>query len=211
MDIEQLKKVVFFHDLDDETLEQIASFSVMSRRLKNNVIFYEGDEAIYLHLLIAGVIKIYKTTSNNKNILLKYFQPGEMIGELASFESIPYPATAESFSDVELLKIDFEKFKALMYAKPELSFKVQSSLIKKIKNLESVISHDLVLDAKERVAKFIHDNTDVFFDRKNIEVAEILNMTPETYSRILKKFKTEKLIDMKAKTIDQDGLINYFI
>ena len=211
MNIEQLKKIVFFQDLDDETLEKIASFTVVSRRLKNNIIFYEGDESDRLHMLMSGVIKLYKTTSNDKNIVLKYFQPGELIGELASFEGIPYPATAEAFSDIEFLKIDFIKFKELMYTTPELSFKIQASLIKKIKNLESVISHDLVLDAKERVAKFIHDNTDMFFERKNIEIAEILNMTPETYSRILKKFKTEDLIDLKAKTVNKDGLLNYFI
>jgi CRP/FNR family transcriptional regulator len=211
MDIEQLKKIVFFQTLDDEILNKIVSITVSSRRLKNNIIFYEGDNANKLHFLVSGVIKLYKTTSNDKNIVLKYFQPGELIGELASFENIPYPATAEAFTDIEFLKIDFEKFKELMYINPELSFKIQASLIKKIKNLESIISHDLVLDAKERVAKFIYDNPDMFFKRKNIEIAEILNMTPETYSRILKKFKVENLINLKEKQIDEDGLLKYFI
>jgi CRP/FNR family transcriptional regulator len=211
MKLERLKKILFFQDLDDNVVEQIALFSIESKLLKNNIIFYEGEDATKLVFLASGVVKLYKTTSNDKHIVLKYFQPDELIGERACFENIAYPATAEAFSDVELIKIDFDKFKALMYANPELSFKIQASLIKKIKNLESVISHDLVLDAKERVAKFIHDNTLMFFERKNIEVAEILNMTPETYSRILKKFKSENLIDMKLKTINQDGLLNYFI
>ncbi|MBT4030229.1 MAG: cyclic nucleotide-binding domain-containing protein, partial [Campylobacteraceae bacterium] len=61
MNIEQLKKIVFFQDLDDETLEKIATFTVVSRRLKNNIIFYEGDESDRLHMLMSGVIKLYKT------------------------------------------------------------------------------------------------------------------------------------------------------
>ncbi len=211
MDKSRLNDILFFQDLDDSILESIANMTVISKRLKNNIIFYEGDDPDTLHFLVSGVVKLYKTTSADKNIVLKYFQPGELIGELANFEDIPYPATAFAFSDVELLKINFEKFKALIYEKPELSFKIQSSLIKKIKNLESVISHDLVLDAKERVAKFICDNTEMFFEAKNIDNAEILNMTPETYSRILKKFKTEGLIDLKSKTVDKDGLYCYFI
>ncbi len=207
---EKLKSIVLFEDLDDKTLDKIADFTLVSKRLKDNIIFYEGDEPEYLHLLLSGVIKLYKTTSNDKNIVLKYFQQGELIGELANFEDIPYPATAYAFTDVEFLKISFESLKEVIYEQPELSFKIQSSLIKKIKTLESVISHDLVLDAKERVAKFIHDQTEMFFDAKNIEIAEILNMTPETYSRILKKFKSEELIDLKAKNIDKDGLFDYF-
>ncbi len=87
-----------------------------------------------------------------------------------------------------------------------MSFKIQVSLIKKIKNLEYLISRHLVLDAKQRVAQYICDYTDGFFSTKNIEIAEILNITPETLSRLLKVFKDENLISIKEKTINRDGL-----
>ncbi len=87
---------------------------------------------------------------------------------------------------------------------------MQLSLIKKIKNLEHLISADLVLDARERVAQYIHNNPQDFFNYKNIEVAEILNITPETLSRILKAFKQSNLIDLKAKTINKEQLLSYF-
>ena len=83
-------------------------------------------------------------------------------------------------------------------------------MIKKIKNLERVISSDLVLDAKQRVAKYIYDNPTDFFIQKNTQIAEILNITPETLSRILKAFKELNIVDIKAKTFDKDQLITYF-
>jgi len=153
---------------------------------------------------------LYKTSSHSRKIILKYFHPEELIGEVANFEAMPYPATAQAFTDVEFLKIDFEKLKEIIYSNPELSFKIQTSLIKKIKNLEHIISSDLVLDAKERVAKYICENQKDFFNQKNIEIAEILNITPETLSRILKSFKQADLVNIKEKTIDTDSLSNYF-
>ena len=87
---------------------------------------------------------------------------------------------------------------------------MQVSLIKKIKNLEYLISRHLVLDAKQRVAQYIHDYTDDFFSTKNIEIAEILNITPETLSRLLKVFKDEKIISIKEKTINKDSLSSLF-
>ena len=35
---------------------------------------------------------------------MKYFHPNEFIAEVANFENIPYPATAQAFTDTEVLK-----------------------------------------------------------------------------------------------------------
>jgi len=123
---------------------------------------------------------------------------------------MPYPATAQTFTPVKFLKIDFEKLQKVIYTNPTLSLKIQASLIKKIKNLEKVISSDIVLDAKQRVAKYICENNKIFFIQKNVEIAEILNITPETLSRILKLFKQKQLINMQTKTIDHSKLSEYF-
>ena len=177
---------------------------------KNSILFYEGDESKYLYLLTSGIIKLYKISSKNKKIILKYFHSNELIGEVANFEQIPYPATAQAFTDIEFLKIDFDELKKVIYSNSELSFKIQTSLIKKIKNLERIISLDLVLDTRERVAKYIYENQKDFFVLRNIEIAEILNMAPETLSRIIKEFKTDNLIDNKSKTIDREKIKKLF-
>ena len=203
---EKLKKIVLFQDLDDETIEEVVKFTQVLKELKGNIIFFEGDQPEYLYLLVSGIVKLYKTTPNGKSIVLKYFQSGELIAEVANFENFPYPASASSVTEVEILKIDFEKLKQIMYSNPDFSFQIQVSLIKKIKALESVITNTLVLNTKERVAKFIYDHTDVFFDKKNIEIAEILNMTPETYSRVLKEFKEDGVVDFENKEVDRSQL-----
>jgi len=168
--------------------------------------FYEGDDSKYLHLLTLGIIKLYKMSSNNKEIILKYFHANELIAEVANFEDIPFPATAKAFTDIEIIKIDFEKLKDIIYSNVDLLYQIQVSLIKKVKNLEYFISRHLVLDAKQRVAQYVHDYTEDFFTNKNIETAEVLNITPETLSRFLKLFKDEKMINMKEKTIDKKSL-----
>jgi len=206
----KLKEILLFNDLPDSTISLIETFSTTVELTKGNILFYEGDDSKYLHLLNKGIIKLYKTTSNNKEIILKYFHDNELIGELANFEKIPFPATAEAYSNVTVTKVDFEQLKDIIYSSPELSFKIQLSLIKKIKNLENIISTHVVLDSKERVAKYICENEVDFFKTKNIIIAEVLNITPETLSRILRTFKDEELINMDDKTVDKNRLENYF-
>ncbi|MDC0932942.1 Crp/Fnr family transcriptional regulator [Arcobacteraceae bacterium] len=202
----KLKEIVLFRNLDDKTLNNIYDITSCIKYKKGNIIFYEGDSSKYLYCLVTGIVKLYKVSSSDKEIIMKYFHSHELIAEVANFENIPYPATSIAYTDVELLKLDFEKFRKIIYTNPELSFQIQSSLIQKIKNLEQVISSHLVLDAKDRVAKFIYDNPKEFFQIKNIEIAKILNVTPETLSRILRTFKNEKLIDMTTKTVDRERL-----
>ena len=206
----QLKSTVLFQNIDEETINKIESFTTEHKVSKDNIVFYEGDEPKYLYLLVKGVIKLYKTSSSHKEIVLKYFHENELIGEVANFEDIPYPATAKAYSDVEILKVDFQKLKEIIFTCPNMAFNIQTSLIKKIKNLENIISTNLVLDSKERVAKYIHNHADVFFETKNIEIAEILGVSPETLSRILKFFKDHDIINIKTKFIDRDALVKFF-
>ncbi|MDY0234207.1 MAG: Crp/Fnr family transcriptional regulator [Sulfurimonas sp.] len=205
-----LQNIDMFKELDEETLSKIEKLTTHHTIAKDNIVFYEGDDSKYLYLLAKGIIKLYKTSSSHKEIVLKYFHENELIGEVANFEKMPYPATAKAYSDVEVLKIDFKGLKDIIYSNPELSYIIQTSLIKKIKNLEVIISTNLVLDSKERVAKYMYNHADSFFATKNILIAEILSVSPETLSRILKSFKDNGIIDMKAKKMDREALLEYF-
>lgn len=202
----ELRKIFLFEDLDETTIKKIEDICVVSKLYQDNILFYEGDEPDYMHILIKGIIKLYKITANDKELILKYFQEKEMIAEVACFENIPFPATSEAFTDCEVLKIDFKKFKKIMIENPEISFKVQTSLIKKVKNLENLISTHLVLDTRQKVAKYVYNNSDSFFDTKNLHIAQILNITPETLSRVLKIFKDKGIINLKDKIIHKELL-----
>ncbi len=153
-----LKKIFLFDDLDDETVDKISSFSSLVKVPKNGILFYEGDFSNSLYILKKGIVKLYKSTSNAKEVVLKYFSDNELIAEVANFEEINYPATALAFTDIEVIKIDFALLKEIIFEKPELSYKIMTSLIKKIKNLENVISNQIVLDSNERVAKYIYEH-----------------------------------------------------
>ena len=207
----KLKEIYLFKDLSDNTLDRIGEFTTFLKLSKDNVLFYEGDEPKYLFLLKKGIVKLYKTSSNDKEILLKYFHSNELIAEVANFEQIPYPATAQSFTDTEVLRIDFGSLKDIIYSDPNLSFLIQTSLIKKIRNLENIVSLHVVLDSKERIAKYLCDHSEEFFNTKNIIVAEILNISPETLSRMLRVFKNDGLIDNKNKTVDTERLRALFL
>ncbi len=204
-----LKKVFLFESLCDDTLRSIEKNCEIISFKKNNIIFYEGDTSRYLYLVLEGKVKLYKALANNNELILKYFSKNESIADVAVLDGFDYPATAETMSEVRLLKIDYYNLEELFLKNSNILLQINKSLVKKIKNLESMLSRYLVLDAKSRVVEYILENPDDFFTLKQHEVASLLNIKPETLSRMIKPFKEDGIIDMKNKKINTSRLKLY--
>ena len=207
----ELKKLFLFEDMSENLLDEIKKISSVVKLNKGNILFYEGDDPKYLHILAKGTLKLYKVTSSDKELIIKFFHENELIAEFANFEDIAYPATSEALTSCEVLKINFEEFKKIMQTNVNITMKIQASLIKKIKTLENIISTHLILDTKQKVAKYIVENNVDFFITKNILIAQMLNMTPETLSRTLKVFKDNDLINISKKEINEEILKTYYM
>ena len=207
----ELKELFLFEDMSENLLDEIKRISSVVKLNKGNILFYEGDDPKYLHILAKGTLKLYKVTSSDKELIIKFFHENELIAEFANFENISYPATSEALTSCEVLKIDFQAFKKIMQTNVDITMKIQASLIKKIKNLENIISTHLILDTKQKVAKYIVEHNVDFFKTKNILIAQMLNMTPETLSRTLKVFKDNNLINISKKEINEEILKTYYM
>ena len=129
--LQKLQNVYLLKDVCDETLKEIAKYTSYVKIPKDNILFYEGEDSKCLYLLIKGIVKFYKTSSNNKEIIIKYYHSNEFIAEVSNLEHLPYPATGKSFTDIEVLKIDFGNLKHLLYSDANLALVIQTSLIKK--------------------------------------------------------------------------------
>jgi len=186
-DINELRTITFFENLSEDDLQKLATISRKRSFCKGEVLFYEKDEPRYLTLLVDGMVKVYKTDPKNNEIVLHRFTSGVLIAEMAVFESIPYPASAAFESDGSVIEIDFIKFREHFMCHPDIAFNFFKSLTQKIKYLESVIALNIVLDSTARVAKYICEN-DEALSMKHNQLAQYLHMTPETLSRIFKKF-----------------------
>ena len=165
--------------------------------------------------MITGSVKLYKTTANGKEIFIHQLAPMNFVAEVVNFENIPYPASAIFTISGEVLKINYEKFEAQFLTKPEICMKFLKSMAQKIRITTNLLHQELILSSEEKVARFILDHEDLFNELKHTKISSILNMTPETFSRILNKFKTNGLVklDEKNQILEKDvsGLQEIYI
>lgn len=210
----RIKEIPFFSHLSDDGLKKLKDISTIKKYNAKELLFYEGDEPKYLHILLDGVLKLYKTNYKGNQILLHQFFPISLVAELANFETIPYPATAEFVSSGEVMKIDYKKLEEGFFKNPDLSLQIIRSLAGKLKIMSEVITNEVVLNSEAKIAKFLVENSELFTKLKNTQIASLLNLTPETLSRTLTKFKNKKYIVTDEKNIvqilDEDELLDLY-
>ena len=83
------------------------------------------------------------------------------------------------------------------------------SITENEKIVENIITEQLTLNSMSRVAKFLYENGENYQGVKRYKIATILNITPETLSRIFKKLKELGLVCDNGKSfyiLDKEGL-----
>lgn len=188
-----------FFTIQQDYFEEMQDYSFRKKYQKGDILFYEGDSATHLYMLLSGSIKIFKTKTSGINVILHTLHAGEMVGEFANFGNFPYPGTAQFQDESDVLVIHFEHFQKHILTYPEIGYATIKCLIKKQKALMDIIHNEVALSVEQKIIKFLLENEAIFPKLKYFQIASILNTAPETLSRILSKLKNDNLITLDDK------------
>ena len=189
-----LEDYYFFSFVKNEDLLRLKEISIKKYYNKYEILFYKSDSPKFLHLLIKGVVKLYTHDHKDNEIIIHNLMAPSFIAEIANYEGTAFPANCAFETKAEVLLIDYEKFRKEFLLKPEISIFFIKSLTRKIKALESFISYNISSNSNEKIAKFLLDNESILINLKQVKIAQILNITPETFSRKVSKLKKDKII-----------------
>jgi len=201
--MDRVRDIPIFTKLSEESIAKLEKISHFKSYSADEILFYEGDDPGTLYILINGVLRLYKTDAKGNEIYIHQFIQTGLVGELACFENMCYPASARFITKGEVLKVDFKKLEDDFFADPKICMEIIKSLTKKVKILSNVIHKEMILTSEAKVARLIIIHGEVFETLKNTQIASMSNITPETLSRILSKFKKLGYIKInKAHRID---------
>lgn len=196
-----LEKIDIFAHISKEKLKKLENESILKKYKKDELLFIEGERSKWLHLLINGSVHVFKTKQNGNEIFLHDILAPSFVAELANLEEIPYPASVRFTSESEILKINFDIFKKEFLQDERICMNMIRSLSQKLRIMDEILHREIILNAEAKVAKQLVENLEIFSLLKNKQISTMLNMTPETFSRILSKFKKSKIIKIYKEKI----------
>ena len=193
--ISTLKKVSMFSSLEENELKALAEISHVSSYKENANLFLKGDVSTSLMLLIDGIVSVFKHDNKGNEIVIGYFTRYKLLAEAATLRHTPLPSSATFKSDGAILKIDLEKFEKLFISHPQISYAIIQSLLQKVDLLQQNIHFNIASNSSEKILFFYEQNPKLSLDLKQYEIASILGMVPETFSRNVKKLVKEKRLE----------------
>ena len=186
-----LKEVKMFASLEEYDLNALAKIAHIQHYSKDSNLFIKGEISSSLIILIEGVVSIFKHDDKGNEITIGYFNRYALLAEAATLRRTPLPSSATFKTDGAVMKIDIDAFEKLIITHPKISYEVIQSLLHKIELLQQNIHFNIASNSTEKILQFYEKNPTLSLDLKKYEIASILGMRAETFSRTINKLEKE--------------------
>jgi|HigsolmetaGSP12D_1036236.scaffolds.fasta_scaffold01329_2 CRP/FNR family transcriptional regulator len=203
---EVLRLVAIFRDLNAEEMDRVAGIAATRLARKKSVLFMEGDDKETVYFIQDGLVKTYKTDANGNEQIVSILQTGDMFPHTGFFNQTPYPATAETLVDTQLVAIPIRAFERLILEVPTIAMKVIDALGAKIRELQQKLQQFAGRDVHERILSLLLQLADKHGLRKGTricielpvthqELAHSIGTTRETVNRLLSQLKKQGILE----------------
>ena len=198
----KIEDTLLFIKLDKKFHKELYDNIYIRNFSKNSIVFYEGDSSDYLHILLNGQVRLYKTSPKDSMVQIHRLNAPATIESYACLEQVAFHVTCEFISDGGTIGLLHFKNVEKYLKMHEFSLALLKSMTNKVMILHSLIHKETILSSEAKVADLILNEIEIFNRVKNNEIASILNITPETLSRILGKLKKENIITIEKHIVE---------
>lgn len=197
-----IEHVPIFTSLSLEERVEIAEIASSRSFEKGEMVYRAGDKGGTLFVLYTGRAKLFRLNANGKEQVLRLVEPGEFIGELALFSSLPLTDNAQALEVTTMCVLQGERLKELMAKYPSIAFKVMDELSRRLEKAENRIEDISLSSVTKRVAgallELSEGKQEIHLPMTKGDLASQLGMTQETLSRKLAALQEEGLIILKG-------------
>lgn len=211
-----LQILPIFADLADADLAKIDAIVTERSFDKGEQLFAPGDTADSLIIMHQGQVKLTSFGSDGQEKIINLLQAGDFEGTATLFKPQHHVTYGIAVTPGHACVLQREPFQHIMQETPELALRILNELGTKLVNQQAGYIRNQTTNAEGRVASYLLEysnsvKTDTFkLPLKKYELASILDLTPETFSRQLKSLAEQGLIQKmphgQIKIIDEAEL-----
>lgn len=209
-----IQSVPIFNNLTGEEMQEIAHITKARTFEKGDMVYMAGDQGGTLFVLHIGRVKITRLSASGKEQVIRIIGPGEFMGELSLFSSLPFTDNAEVLERSTMCIIEGARLKELMAKYSSIAFKVMDELSRRLEKAENLIESISLNTVEQRLSQALLSLSDGYDEiRLNItkgDWASQMGMSQETLSRKLTAFQDSGLIQLTGhrniRITDRRGL-----
>lgn len=207
-----LKNCELFERLSAEQIARLESRSKSKTFASNSLIYLPSDQSDSVLLLVSGRVKIFHLTSEGKQALLAFIDPGELFGELAVVGASQREEFAETMEASSVVLIPRAEIQRLMEEHPGVSLGVTKLMGLRRRRVERRLKSLLFRSNRERLVHLLLELAEKYGRRtsegvligiklSHQDLASVIGSTRETVTVLLGELQSEGNLTIKRRQI----------
>jgi len=207
-----VRKEQFFCDLSVHALQCLNEIKATAAYARGSMLFMEGQQPRGVFVLCAGRAKLSASSFAGKTIIMKISEPGDALGLNAVIANRPYEVTAEMMVPGQANFIPRDSLLQFRKVHREVNSRIVEQLSRDyFAASEEIRLLGLTRSPSAKFAKLLlswwnktapdSHAAEIHLTLHHQEIAEILDTTRETVSRLFAKFEKERLLQLKGKLL----------
>jgi CRP/FNR family transcriptional regulator len=198
-------KVPIFKDLTPQELARFNEILTTSEYAGGEIIYHQGSPARILCIVNIGAVKLFKTSPDGKEQVLRILRPGDFFGEAVLFGEQTQGASAQALETTKICQLDKYMAEEVIHRNPEIAHKLIAALNLRLLQAEEQIESLGTRTTLQRVANLLvdlaaeQDSTTVTLPLSREGLASLTGMTVENFSRKLSELQQQGLIQAQGR------------
>lgn len=204
-----------FKNLEPRDVELLSTQSQIKSFGDGEIVFFEEDAVGHWYFVADGSLKAYKTDKSGHTVSLCNLSGGMAVNDIvytgSCYEATMF-ATVEGVKSGYLIGINTATLPLLFAQIPKLPLICLQGALSSIERYQRALFSGMILDGTGKVAFMIANDLQRFNVMKKQDIATVLNIQPETLSRIVGKLARKGFIEIRAdiKIVDLKGLKSFY-
>jgi len=215
----RLSTFYMFSELQPEQISQLANGTKYQQVARGETLFNRGDRAHGFYLLLEGQVKLGVISPQGDEKVIGLIQPGQSFGEAVLFLERSFPIYAQATLDSSLLLITRDAIFDILDNDVTVVRRMLAGISARNRQLVSDIETISLQNSTQRLIGYLlqisaesPDPSRVQLPANKLTIASMLNIVPETFSRVMLRLNNAGLIEVNGKEIvitDVEGLRNF--
>ena len=184
-----------------EAINHLSDNRELRHYKKKDLIFRESEYPRWLYFVESGKVKIFKTSDDGRELIVKVAQTGDFLGFLALFKEDIYSESAAALEDCSIKLVPRQDFAALVFGNRDVNAHFIKMLANHITEREQQLIELAYHSVRKRVATALThlcDQSGSVIQLLREDLAALAGTAKETLIRTLTDFKNEGLVEING-------------
>lgn len=205
---QRLSEFYMFSELQSAQIQQLTNGTRLLEMSRGTILFNRGDRANGFYLLLEGQVKLGVISPQGDEKVIGLIQPGQSFGEAVLFLERSFPIHAQATMDTKVLLIAREAIFDILDNDVTVVRRMLAGISARNRQLVNDIESISLQNSTQRLIGYLlqisteSPNPErVQLPANKLTIASMLNITPETLSRVMLRLQNAGLIEVNGKEI----------